>query len=451
MAWEELERAREGVISGAKFVASPAYAGLSWLGNTLGAGFGDVGATAEGLRDVGEFFVSPARYVGGLFDGGSGAEPSSRSRPSWSRGTAAGSSRNQRNVDVSGAGAAYRRQLGNFNQQLRAAQEAAARRAGSGAGAAISNIDKQLGEARADLNWGNEQFDTFMEQITPGYNKAIETAKRMAAAEAAIEAHYAGVQEDVDERYATSEGAVRAIAEKAGNYNASLGEAINSSIYEFKEFIDQGLADDKDGQVKMNNAASALAAAAAESEFAGVEGGTRREQFLRQKQYEDLINRLLEQRAAAVAARSRAIAAARRSAAEQFARGTPRSFQDVRIATLYQYARDNKVPSALQDDFVRFIDFMDTENSRNFSQAARAAGFSRAEINRWAPYAEAIEVGASDKFRFEIQDAYSSSLRTPRSGIEQYWAASDEALQYGYRGEDVHEYANWSLSQLGGG
>lgn len=183
------------------------------------------------------------------------------------------------------------------------------RRKGSvGGGAAIARLNREIAEKKEELGEANKQYRLFMDTIAPGFSDAVEKAEKAAAATAAIDATFDQSQKQIDAAYSSASGRVRAIADKvAGSGSVEVANALNESIYEMKDIIDRSNELNREQTLVLHRTAAGLAAAAAESEHAGLRGTTAREQFVTQAKYEKIITNLIRQRNAASAARARAM------------------------------------------------------------------------------------------------------------------------------------------------
>jgi hypothetical protein len=205
--------------------------------------------------------------------------------------------------------------------------------ASAGFGSRIAAINREIGEKKEELAEKNKSYRIFMETISPGFVDAVEKAEKAALATAAIEQVFTKSEEAVEAVYSSASGRVRAIADKvAGVGSVEVAQALNETVFEMKDFIDRQQELNRDQTLTLHRTAAGLAAATAESEHANIRGTTGREQFVVQKQYEKLINNLIKQRAAAGAARGRAmsnIAAAREEWRKGFDRDAAARFEEV--------------------------------------------------------------------------------------------------------------------------
>jgi hypothetical protein len=351
---------------------------------------------------------------------------------------------------------ARRRQIQDYMNRLKG-------QGGGGGGGASAIINKRLARARDELAKGNEEFDDYFEAISPGFDEAVDQAKRIAEAEAAIEGHFEGTKEAIDARYADAEGAVRAIADSQGNENAALSEAIHNSIYEFKEFIDQDLHTEKEGAQKLNAAASALAQAAAESASAGARGGGARDQFTFQKKYEKIIQNLLDQRAAAGAAASRGRANAKAQILNQlrsFSQSTPYSRADMDWFVRGQMLKESNVPAS---QTMRILEMQDSMQQTGMTKvrdywdyiaSTQQGGVLppgldalRRQMGDWT---EVIEVGVSNISRIEIDRLYNETFEAPQTDFDFFNQGRQQAFQGGLQGDEAAQFGNFFLGEQRG-
>ena len=341
----------------------------------------------------------------------------------------------------------------------------AAQRAGGGGGNSV--INARIGRAKNELAEGNELFDDFFEDIAPGFEEALNSAKGIAEAEAAIEGHFTNTQEAIDERYADSEGAILAIADSFGNTNASLQEALSTSVYEFKEFIDEDLHLEKNQAQALNAAASSLAAAAAEAASTQARGAGARDQFSFQKRYEKIIQNLLDQRAAASAARGNALAGAAQQLLTNFRASQP--YTRAQMGTFVMADMINQVvPPAQQAIAYNAVEMMRTtgiDNWNIFRAALRqpifdGPGADAVEIGtEWvddtarqmwlalAPYSDVLESAANNATHNRIDELYNESFTNPQTTFDKWNAGREEAFEAGFNFQDASNYANQQLIQ----
>ncbi len=347
---------------------------------------------------------------------------------------------------------ARRRQIQDYMNRLKGG-------GGGGGGGASAIINKRLARARDELKAGNEDFDSYFEAISPGFDEAVDQAKRIAEAEAAIEGHFEGTKEAIDARYADAEGAVRAIADSQGNENAALSEAIHNSIYEFKEFIDQDLHTEKEGAQKLNAAASALAQAAAQSASAGAHGAGARDQFTFQKKYEKIIQNLLDQRAAAGAAASRGRANAKAQILNQlrsFSQSTPYSRADMDWFVRGQMLRESDVPASQTQ---RILQMQDSMQQTGMTRVRDYWGFVEQQNGGFLPpaldalrrqmadWTEFIEVGVSDISRLEIDRLYNETFEAPQTDFDFFNQGREQAFLGGLQGQEAAQFGNFFLGE----
>ncbi len=340
----------------------------------------------------------------------------------------------------------------------------AAQRAGGGGN---SVVNARIARAKGELAEGNELFDDFFEDIAPGFEEALDNAGKIAEAEAAIEGHFEGTQEAIDERYADSEGAILAIADSFGNTNASLQEALTTSVFEFKEFIDADLHLEKTQAVALNAAASSLAVAAAEAASTQARGAGARDQFQFQKRYEKIIQNLLDQRAAASAARGNALAGAAQQLLTNF-----RASQPYTRAQMGQFVMadmiNQVIPPAQQAIAYNAVDMMRASGIDNwniFRGALREPVFNdpddpRRETGRvWAsdevrqmwlalaPYSDILESASNNATHDRIDELYNESFTDPQTTFDKFNAGREEAFEAGFNFQDASNYANQQLIQ----
>ena len=417
---------------------------------TLGRGFQNLAGLTEN--------VFPGPWGGGFGGGGGYQEPDTR--PSWGE-------RHPFNIstlqDVTTAPNAYANVqdaiAGARRQQIRDYLNSLKGGGGGGGGGASAIINKRLARAREELDSGNKEFDSYFEAISPGFDEAVDQAKRIAEAEAAIEGHFEGTKEAVDSRYADAEGAVRAIADSQGNENAALSEAINNSIYEFKEFIDQDLHLETEGAQKLNAAASALAQAAAEAASAGAHGAGARDQFTFQKKYEKLIQNLLDQRAAAGASASRGRANAKAQILNQlrsFSKSVPYSREDMGWFVRGQMLKEAKVPASQTQMILQMQDSMAQSGFSSVHRYRRAIQEQNGGIlppkleqtfRQLSDWTEVIEVGISDMSRLQIDRLYDEAFENPQTDFDFFNAGREQAFLGGLRDEEASQFGNWFLGE----
>ena len=335
--------------------------------------------------------------------------------------------------------------------QLRKAQAA------GGGGGASGIINARIGRAKDELAEGNAAFDTFFEDIAPGFEEALDSAKSIALAEAAIEGHFEGTQEAIDERYATAEGGVLAIADSLGPNSESLQDTLRTSVNEFKEFIDEDLHLEKNQAQALNAAASSLAAAAAEAASAQARGAGARDQFTFQKRYEKIIQNLLDQRAAASSARGNAI----RGAAEQLLANYRASqpFTREQMGNFVMFDMVNQiVPPAQQNLAYGAITAMRQAGITNWNdwrdaslvlnQAGALVWESELDRQTWealAPYANVIESAVNPSTQNRIDELYNQSFQDPQTTFDRFNVSRGEGFDAGFNFQDATNYANQQL------
>jgi len=363
------------------------------------------------------------------------------------------------------AGGSYANVQGNIAQarfnQLKAGLDQLRRQGGGGGGGASGVIDARIKRAKDELAEGNQLFDSFFEDIAPGFEEALSQAKSIALAEAAIEGHFTGTQEAIDERYASAEGGVQAIADSLGNASPSLSETLTTSIYEFKEFIDADLHLEKNQATALNAAASSLAQAAAKASHAGARGGGARDQFQFQKQYEKIIQNLLDQRSAASGARGNAL----RGAAEQLLANYQSSqpYTREQMGNFVMFDMVNQiVPPAQQQLAYTAISTMRQSGISSWAQFRQALmqpdengdmqwvnAIDQQTYNVLAPFANVIESAVSRATQGRIDELYNQSFQDPQTSFDQFNVNREQAFNAGFDFGGATDYANQQLLQDG--
>lgn len=349
-----------------------------------------------------------------------------------------------------------------FRQNIDEFRQRAIERAGQGvAGSydrAIAKIDQQIADERANLQFANQQYSQFFDSIAPGFKEAIDVARNTAQAQAAIEQVFTETGQAIDARYRSTAGRVRAVADQVSGSDADVADALNEAVYEFKGLIDDQLHLDRDTQVSMFNATSALAAAAAESQWRGTEGEGAREQYVTQKQYEKIITDMMRSRAEAVQAKNDAVAKAREAAAAQFASDVPRSWDEYRGAVSATYLQSAGVPPSKASKAFEIMQFMYDNNMPTYSGLSAAAiaaeeagvGFMDLGIlDEMAEYEDAIEVGTQGMANWE--GIYNDSVVNPTPGdtYDQFLSSYFEGRFGGASDKEAFEFANFTLQELG--
>ena len=357
------------------------------------------------------------------------------------------------NVQGNIAGARYNELVSGL-EQLKAAQ----RRGGGGGGGVIN---ARIGRAKKELAEGNEAFDTFFDDIAPGFEEALDSAKSIALAEAAIEGHFEGTQEAIDERYATAEGGVQAIADSLGNNSLSLQETLHTSIFEFKEFIDEDLHLESTQAQALNAAASSLAQAAAEASSAQARGAGARDQFVFQKRYEKIIQNLLDQRSAASGARGNALRGAAQQLLANFRSSQP--FTREQMGNFVMFDMVNQiVPPAQQNLAYQAITTMRQAGITNwdvFRQAlqgenddGRLDWLTDLDRQMWtalAPFSDVIESAVNRSTQNRIDELYNQSFEDPQTDFDRFNVGRSEAFDAGFNFNDATDFANQQFIQNG--
>lgn len=347
-------------------------------------------------------------------------------------------------------------------EQLRNAQ-------GGGGGGAGAIINARIKRAEEELAEGNQAFDQFFEDIAPGFEEALDQAGRIAEAEAAIEGHFKGTQEAVDERYATAEGAVLAIADSMGNNTTSLQETLKTSVNEFKEFIDEDLHLEATQAQALNAAASSLAAAAAEAANQQARGAGARDQFVFQKRYEKIIQNLLDQRAAASGARGNALAGAAQQLLANFRSSQPYTRQQMGQFVMFNMV-DQIVPPAQQNLAYEAIKAMRSTGLTSFDAFRQALMVPTVRLNldgqevetldwaseldkqTWmalAPFADVIESAVNRSTQKRIDELYNQAFTDPQSAFDQFNVGRQEAFDAGFSFGEATDYSNQQLLTTG--
>ena len=335
------------------------------------------------------------------------------------------------------------------------------RKAQASGGGGNSIINARIGRAKDELSQGNKLFDDFFEDIAPGFEEALASAGRIAEAEAAIEGHFNNTQEAIDERYATAEGGIIAIADSMGNASESLQEALHTSVFEFKEFIDADLHLDKNQAQALNAAASSLAVAAAEASSAQARGAGARDQFTFQKRYEKIIQNLLDQRAAASAARGNALRGAAEQLLSNFRAEQP--FTRVQMGNKVMDDMINQVIPPAQQNLgymaVRKMLELGVDNWDDFRLAIQipfkdAAGITQTDwatdLDRqlWValtPYANVLESAVNQSTQLRIDELYNQAFQDPQTTFDRFNVGREEAFEAGFNFQGATNYANQQL------
>ena len=484
--WHILERVGDAFVTsgiGAKSLFDDPYEtrqrfnrGFGRMGSVFGVGNLDGTIHVDPLKRISsDFGTGPASFSWGVPEqimGVFGSSPSSPppnargnnqqpagvgryDQPDLSAARASSASQSWGNVQGKFASVRYN-ELKKGLEALKAAQ----RQGGGG----NSVINARIGRAKGELAEGNELFDDFFEDIAPGFEEALNSAKGIAEAEAAIEGHFTNTQEAIDERYADSEGAILAIADSFGNTNASLQEALSTSVYEFKEFIDEDLHLEKNQAQALNAAASSLAVAAAEAASTQARGAGARDQFSFQKRYEKIIQNLLDQRAAASAARGNALAGAAQQLLTNFKANQP--YTRAQMGTFVMSDMINQVvPPAQQAVAYDAVEMMRTagiDNWNTFRQALRTPPYDLDGNNiptEWvddtarqmwlalAPYSDVLESATNNATHNRIDELYNQAFTDPQTTFDLWNVGREEAFEAGYNFQDASNYANQQLVQ----
>lgn len=375
-------------------------------------------------------------------------------------------------VNAGAAGGSWQNVQNNIAQarfnNLKAGLDQLRRQGGGGGGGGNAGIiNARIARAKEELAEGNQGFDNFFEDIAPGFEEALTSARAVAEAEAAIEGHFTGTQEAIDERYATAEGGVQAIADSLGNSSPSLSEAISTSIYEFKEFIDQDLHLEKESAIALNAAASSLAVAAAEAGHAEARGAGARDQFQFQKKYEKIIQNLLDQRSAASGARGNSLRGAAEQLLANYNQSQPYTRDQMGAFVMFDMV-NQVVPPAQQDIAYRSIQTMQSLGIRTWRQFERAGqeevkdelgqgtgqwrwvdNNSREIWNTLAPYANVIESAVSRATQGRIDELYNQMFQDPQTSFDQFNVNREEGFNAGLDFGGATDYANQQLLQNG--
>ncbi len=335
--------------------------------------------------------------------------------------------------------------------QLRAAQR-------GGGGGASGIINARIGRAKDELAQGNRAFDDFFEDIAPGFEEALDSAKGIAEAEAAIEGHFEGTQEAIDERYQTAEGGVLAIADSLGETSQSLQDTLVTSVNEFKEFIDEDLHLEATQAQALNAAASSLAQAAAEASSAQARGAGARDQFTFQKRYEKIIQNLLDQRAAASSARGNALRGAAQQLLANFRSSQPFTRQQMGQFVMFDMVNQIVPPAQQQLAYTAIQTMRQTgiTNWNNFRQALQvedpntgrltwASDLDRQTWTALVPYADVIESAVNRATQTRIDELYNQSFQDPQTTFDQFNVSRSEAFDAGFNFQDATQYANQQL------
>jgi hypothetical protein len=369
-------------------------------------------------------------------------------------------------VDAGAAGQSWQNVQTNIAQarfdELKAGLDQLRRQGGGGGGGGNSGIiDARIARAKKELAEGNVQFDNFFEAISPGFDEALDQAKRVAEAEAAIEGHFTNTQEAIDERYASAEGGVMAIADSLGNTSPSLAEAIHTSIFEFKEFIDQDLHLEREAAVALNAAASSLAVAAAKAAHQGARGAGARDQFVFQKKYEKIIQNLLDQRSSASGARGNALRGAAEQLLANYRSSQPYTRQQMGDFVMFDMV-NQVVPPAQQQLAYTAIQTMQATGVRNwmqFKQILQAPDqngvmqwkdpLAQQTYNVLAPFANVIESAVSRATQTRIDEMYNQMFQDPQTSFDRFNVEREQAFNAGFDFSGATDYANTQLIQSG--
>lgn len=361
--------------------------------------------------------------------------------------------------DTSGSGiGAESRFRQNIDEFRRRAIERAGSEVSGSYDRAIGRIDEQIADERANLQFANQQYSQFFDSIAPGFKEAIDVARNTAQAQAAIEQVFTETGEQIDARYRSTAGRVRAVADAVSGGDADVADALNEAVYEFKGLIDDQLHLDRDNQLAMFNATSALAAAAAESQWRGTEGEGGREQYVTQKQYEKIIQDMMRARADAVQAKNDAVAKARSAAAAQFASDIPRSYAEYNGAVSATYLSQAGVPPSKASKAFEIMQFMYDNNMPTYTGLSAAAiaaeeagvGFMDLGIlDEMAEWEDQIEVGVQGMANWE--GIYNDSVVNPTPGdpYDQFLSSYFEGRFGGASDKEAFQFANFTLEELG--